>query len=78
MTSVLPVLCMACDRLTDPDRGTCSAFPTAIPTAIIAFGADHHLPVAGDRGLQFKQADTDDARQAYEDWQSFTAGVPAQ
>lgn len=79
MTTVLPMQCFACSRLVpsaDPDTGSrlaavCDAFPGAIPKVMVA-GGDHRLPLPGDNGLRFAQADSGAARAAFDAWQRFT------
>jgi len=81
MTTLLPVQCFACSRL---DRSTaafgqlvperCAAYPARIPADVRTFGDDHRQ-VRGDEqgGLTFEQADTDEARLAFTQWQRFAA-----
>lgn len=68
MISIAPVQCRACARYRTKRPGTCDAFPNAIPLEILTFGADHRKPEPGDHGLRFEQADTDAAREAFDDW----------
>lgn len=72
MTSIVPVQCRACARYRSP--GICEAFPGGIPAAVLSYGADHRQPVTGDGGIRFEQLDTDEARQAYADWQLVFGG----
>lgn len=74
MTSIVPVQCHACTHYRRKAPGTCDAFPGGIPAAVLSYGADHRLPVAGDHGVRFELADTDDARQAFADWQLVFGG----
>lgn len=67
MTSRVPSLCRACERLSG---GVCSAYPEGIPAAIIFFGEPHMVPREGDHGLQFKQGNTEEQREAFNDWQA--------
>lgn len=88
MTSQSPAQCNACTRLRA--GWTCEAFPRGIPIEIAMFGADHRQPVrrragAGldlymplnDHGIRFEQADTPQARAAFEDWQRFRGALDA-
>lgn len=68
-TLPMPILCQACVRLTNPERGRCEAFPEGIPEPIFKEGGDHREPVWGDRGLQFKLAPGE--RKALNRWEQF-------
>lgn len=50
-------------------EGKCAAFPEGIPSDIVRLGADHRVRFPGDGGIRFQQADNDEARQAFVDWQ---------
>lgn len=75
MTTVLPAQCFACTRLRPssangtPTVSTCDAYPDEIPFAIAA-GGDHRRARGDERdGRTFKQADSDDARNAFSWWE---------
>ena len=82
MTSISPVMCRACERLLDTGKTTptmpgeaprrkierCGAFPSGIPVGIALGGGDHREAFAGDNGVRFKQANTEEALQAFEEW----------
>jgi hypothetical protein len=79
MTSIVPAICRACDRLhgvslppsLDWPGGkkvkTCDAFPGGIPDSI-ALGGSHTEPVEGDHGLRFRQAPGQEAHEAFLEW----------
>lgn len=68
MTVLNPTQCAACDRL----RGyTCAAYPDGIIDHFTKHGGDHRHADPGDRGFHFIQKDTDEARQAFDYWQTF-------
>jgi hypothetical protein len=67
VTTRFPTMCLACERYRKAN--TCDAFPDGIPTEIFNFGGDHRQPAAGDRGLQFKLRDDDEARQTFNQWE---------
>jgi hypothetical protein len=70
MTVRHPTQCAACVRFRPSKAGgfVCEAFPGGIPLGIVTFGADHRQPRKGDHGLQFLQADTDEARANFDNW----------
>ena len=67
MNSRTPSMCRACERFSG---GVCEAFPDGIPSAVIFFGEPHVVPREGDHGLQFKQGNSEQQVQAFEDWQT--------
>jgi hypothetical protein len=71
MTTFMPAMCLACQRLVFKDgESTCAAFPKGIPSAILLFGADHRVAFEGDGGIRFLQKQGPEALQAFEDWRS--------
>jgi hypothetical protein len=68
------VQCRACAHYRPAKPGACDAFRDRIPVEIISYGADHRGPVEGDGGVRFEQLDTDEARQAFADWQLVFGG----
>ena len=65
-----PAMCLGCQRLRfNEGESKCAAFPAGIPPEILVAGADHRFPFAGDHGVRFMQKDTDEARQAFANWQ---------
>jgi len=66
----VPAMCLACDRLRLGDKGsTCAAFPDGIPARILIAGRDHRVEFSGDHGIRFMQRNTDEAREAFADWE---------
>jgi hypothetical protein len=70
MTVRHPTQCAACKHLRPPkgNMPVCDAFPGGIPLSISMWGGDHRQERKGDHGVRFEQADTDRARQAFDDW----------
>lgn len=69
MTSYVPALCLACQRLFFAGgRSSCLAFPDGIPDVILIGGADHRTPIEGDGGITFVQKDSAEAHEAFSDW----------
>jgi len=58
MTPVVSEICEECQFFLGFKRGlkipVCKAFPDGIPREICEGGNDHHKPVKGDHGIQYK------------------------
>lgn len=46
-------MCNFCSRF-DPENWNCAAFPDGIPNALDLGGADHRLPLPGDKGILYR------------------------
>jgi hypothetical protein len=69
MTSIVPSQCNACARLR-PGRVTCDAFPDGIPSLMLTQLGDHSdRPLPHDHGLRFKQAEGQEAADAFDLWE---------
>ena len=47
-------ICNQCEYVSE-DGQRCKAFPQGIPERILTGEIDHHYPVHGDNGIQFKK-----------------------
>ena len=74
MNSIMPSQCPACRRKRPTDAPTCDAFPGGIPDVMLTGGGDHRVGLANDNGVRFEQRDTEQAREAFADWQSVFGG----